>query len=169
MMADLEVSLSEILLFGETMCSSNVTQYVVSVNVQFYQQQKARGSSGSEPQQTVETPVYCVPWVEACALVTLCSHRPMTLRLSLMLLREVRSLHEALTSESNWVRDLIETYMYMYVVRYVPIKMSGSHWEESYVYSAQFFLLYIHVCIIYIHTYVRRCNYVYMPWKVAVK
>lgn len=50
-----------------------------------------------------EVGVYCVPWVEACALVTLCSYRSVTRRLSLVLLREVRSLHEALTGERNRV------------------------------------------------------------------
>lgn len=50
-----------------------------------------------------EISVYCVPWVEACALVTLCSYRCMTRRLSLVLLKEVRSLHEALSAERNRV------------------------------------------------------------------
>ena len=39
---------------------------------------------------------YCVPWVEACALVTLCSYRSVTRRLSLVLLKETRGLHEML-------------------------------------------------------------------------
>ena len=39
---------------------------------------------------------YCVPWVEACALVTLCSYRSITRKLSLVLLKEIRALHETL-------------------------------------------------------------------------
>ena len=50
-----------------------------------------------------EASVYCIPWVEACGLVTLCSYRSVTRRLSLGLLKEVRSLHEALAGEANKV------------------------------------------------------------------
>ena len=39
---------------------------------------------------------YCIPYIEACALVTLCSYRSVTRRLSLALLKETRLLHEAL-------------------------------------------------------------------------
>ena len=39
---------------------------------------------------------YCLPWVEACGLVTMCSYRSVTRRLSLVLLKEIRSLHMAL-------------------------------------------------------------------------
>lgn len=46
---------------------------------------------------------YCIPWVEACGLVTLCSYRSVTRRLSLVLLKEVRSLHEALAGQPNRV------------------------------------------------------------------
>ena len=42
---------------------------------------------------------YCLPWVEACALVTMCSYRSVTRRLSLVLLKEIRSLHTALEIE----------------------------------------------------------------------
>jgi hypothetical protein len=42
---------------------------------------------------------YCVPWVEACGLVTMCSYRSVTRRLSLVLLKEIRSLHMALQIE----------------------------------------------------------------------
>ena len=42
---------------------------------------------------------YCLPWVEACALVTMCSYRSVTRRLSLVLLKEIRSLHAALEIE----------------------------------------------------------------------
>ena len=37
-----------------------------------------------------EPEMYCVPWVEACALVALCSYRSVTRRLSLVLLKEVQ-------------------------------------------------------------------------------
>lgn len=53
---------------------------------------------------------YCVPWVEACALVTMCSYRSVTRRLSLVLLKEIRSLHAALQIQ---VRTC--TYMWMYI------------------------------------------------------
>lgn len=39
---------------------------------------------------------YCIPWIEACALVTLCSYRSVTRRFSLVLLKETRFLHDAL-------------------------------------------------------------------------
>lgn len=39
---------------------------------------------------------YCIPYIEACALVTLCSYRSVTRKLSLALLKETRILHEAL-------------------------------------------------------------------------
>ena len=42
---------------------------------------------------------YCLPWVEACALVTMCSYRSVTRRLSLVLLKEIRSLHNVLQTE----------------------------------------------------------------------
>ena len=47
--------------------------------------------------------VDCIPWVEACGLVTLCSYRSVTRRLSLVLLKEVRSLQEALAREPDRV------------------------------------------------------------------
>ena len=56
--------------------------------------------------------MYCVPWVEACALVTLCSYRSVTRRLSLVLLREVRSLHEALAGEPNRVSSQLALVVY---------------------------------------------------------
>ena len=42
-----------------------------------------------------------MPWVEACALVMLCNYRSVTRRLSLVLLKEVRSLCDALPGESR--------------------------------------------------------------------
>ena len=48
---------------------------------------------------------YCVPWVEACALVTMCSYRSVTRRLSLVLLKEIRSLHSALQIEVSSSQD----------------------------------------------------------------
>lgn len=51
----------------------------------------------------MEASVYCIPWVEACGLVTLCSCRSVTRRFSLVLLKEVRSLHEALVGEASRV------------------------------------------------------------------
>ena len=39
--------------------------------------------------------IYCIPWIEACALITLCSYRSVTKRLSLALLKETKFLYEA--------------------------------------------------------------------------
>ena len=57
----------------------------------------------SDERGGVEASVYCIPWVEACGLVTLCSCRSVTRRFSLVLLKEVRSLHEALVGEASRV------------------------------------------------------------------
>ncbi len=56
------------------------------------------GGSTSEGEDGGEM-YYCLPWVEACALVTMCSYRSVTRRLSLVLLKEIRSLHMALEIE----------------------------------------------------------------------
>jgi hypothetical protein len=72
----------------------------------------------------VEAAVYCIPWVEACGLVTLCSCRSVTRRFSLVLLKEVRSLHEALAGEASRVAetpvmDVIESVTPVIVKRYL--------------------------------------------------
>lgn len=71
--------------------------FLLSVCVQ------AVSSEGTDQGGNGDTSTYCIPWVEACGLVTLCSYRTMTRRFSLMLLKEVRSLHEALAGESSRV------------------------------------------------------------------
>ena len=53
----------------------------------------------SQDQNPVEDDLSCVPSVEACALVMLCNYRSVTRRLSLVLLKEVRALREALPWE----------------------------------------------------------------------
>ncbi len=53
-------------------------------------------STGNSGEGGASGEYYCVPWVEACALVTLCSYRSVTRRLSLALLKETRVLHETL-------------------------------------------------------------------------
>ena len=47
------------------------------------------------PDESASDIIYCIPWIEACALVTLCSYRSVTRKLSLALLKETRILHEA--------------------------------------------------------------------------
>ena len=63
--------------------------------------QGGRGAGQEAPAESDEggEMYYCVPWVEACALVTMCSYRSVTRRLSLVLLKEIRSLHAALQIE----------------------------------------------------------------------
>jgi len=63
----------------------------------------------------------CVPWVEACALVMLCSYRSVSRRISLLLLKEVRSLHEALQlqMEESTVMDMIERATPTIIKRYL--------------------------------------------------
>ena len=64
---------------------------------------------------------YCIPWLEAIALVTLCSYRAVTRRLSLVLLKEVRHLHEALhiQSQESTVLDVIEKATPTIIKRYL--------------------------------------------------
>ena len=77
-------------------CNTAVSRPVVFL-------QKSSSDGGKEGGSGEVGEGYCVPWVEACGLVTLCSYRSVTRRLSLVLLREVRSLHEALAGETHRV------------------------------------------------------------------
>ena len=65
-----------------------------------------QGAEESSEEQKKGEEGYCIPWVEACGLVTLCSYRSVTRRFSLVLLKEVRSLHEALAGQPNRVSSV---------------------------------------------------------------
>ncbi|CAI8040481.1 Protein furry homolog [Geodia barretti] len=82
------------------------------------------GAEESSEEQKKGEEGYCIPWVEACGLVTLCSYRSVTRRFSLVLLKEVRSLHEALAGQPNRVEetpvmDIIELATPAIVKRYL--------------------------------------------------
>ncbi len=57
-----------------------------------------------------------MPWVEGCALVTLCSYRSVTRRLSLALLKETRVLHETLKVQVGRVLPLPLLQVYLHTV-----------------------------------------------------
>ena len=67
------------------------------------EQAPEEGHTEENKNEDKEREEYCIHWVEACGLVTLCSYRSVTRRLSLVLLKEIRSLHEALTGETDRV------------------------------------------------------------------
>ena len=73
---------------------------------------KAREDQGSR--EEVEIPFTAMCSVEACALVTFCSYRSMTRRLSLAILKEVRSCLEALGAYKV-LKEIKEMYMYINV------------------------------------------------------
>ncbi len=62
-----------------------------------------------------------MPWVEGCALVTLCSYRSVTRRLSLALLKETRVLHETLKVQVGRVMPLMLLQVH---VTYIPVQVT---------------------------------------------
>lgn len=55
---------------------------------------------GEEPPDLSSPPGDSIVWVESCALVTLCSYRPLTRKYSLAILKEVRALLEIFKQET---------------------------------------------------------------------